>query len=205
MSLISRCSGGIFVGTVAMLLVCNEAIGQTQKIAPQKPALDSAEQFAAALWEKFSVVCQISGGSSTTFVAFPVDRSPSLITELVEFRGAWRKVVPLTLTEADRLNGVQSRAMALIGGAAIRTSRHWVNGINWSDWRDITKKSIPATLKDLNFGDIYAPIVLVIEKHDNRWFCTHRPWSKEMFELSSLDPVPLSCATLIHEHPGPAH
>jgi len=207
LSLLAKFFKHDFVAVIVMLAVFNNAIGQTQKGDPQKSkgVPNSAETVASALWQKFSVACPIPGESPATFVAFPHERSPSLITELVEFRGAWKKVVSLNLTEADRLNGVQARAIALMGGSAARKSKDWEGSLTWSAWRDISKKSIPETLKDLNYRDIYAPIVLVIEKHNDQWYCTERPWSKKLFELGSLDPVPLSCTKLIGEQLSTAH
>jgi hypothetical protein len=109
-----------------------------------------------------------------------------------EFSGAWTKFVSLDLTEADRLNGIQSRGMAVLGGTALRK----FDRKRWSEWRDLSHAAIPRSLLDSN-GD---QVIVVMEKRNNRW-CFKAGSAESSFDPDSFAASKKSCSILTSANP----
>ncbi|HTB11107.1 MAG TPA: hypothetical protein VK752_06040 [Bryobacteraceae bacterium] len=106
----------------------------------------SPEALAALLWQKMTMTCQVDVGGqmkTMTFIYYPGNNPVQVGSrdEVIEFGGAWTIFVPQQLKEVDRLNGIEFRGMAVLGGTARRQRFE----DRWGEWVDLSdvRRSLP--------------------------------------------------------------
>jgi hypothetical protein len=171
---------------------------QSSGVAPTSP-----ESVAASMWQKVAITCQVEIQGQlkpVTFfdyshdTAFPI----GLMGRLVEYSGAWTKLISVPLTEADRLNGIQYHGMNILGGTARRIYPY---PREWSEWRDISHERLPKSLVDYDYHwDHSELVIVVIEKRNNQWFFKG-PFRKDSLDLNALAVNKRSCSTLSSANP----
>ena len=120
----------------------------------------SPQAVAAEMWRKLLTTCP---GSSSTDAFFTRPDNG----DLFEFRGAYMKLVPMELTEADRLNGIQFRGFAVLRTSAYRLL---VDQGHWSEWSsgEAVVTIGPGTPWELD-GTDWSSVVVRIERRNNQW------------------------------------
>jgi hypothetical protein len=174
------------------------ALKQSSGAAPTSP-----ESIAASMWQKVAITCQVEIQGQlkpVTFfdyshsTAFPI----GLMGRLVEYGGAWTKLISVPLTEADRLNGIQYHGMNILGGTARRIYPY---PREWSEWRDISHERLPKSLVDYDYNWEHSELVIVvIEKRNNQWLFKG-PFRKDSLDLDSFAVNKRSCSTLASTNP----
>ncbi|MDP8983013.1 MAG: hypothetical protein M3O35_20750 [Acidobacteriota bacterium] len=170
----------------------------------------SPEALAASLWQKMTTTCQVNvqGQMKTmTFIYYPAHhpfKVGNVTEEFVEYSGAWTKFVPLRLTEADRLNGIQFQGMAILGGTAWRQSDSLQK--EWSEWRDLRDVKLPKWLggegDSASFDSGSDAFEMVkIEKRNNQW-SLKLPFSEGSVDPDFFAARKKSCALLTRASPG---
>ena len=117
---------------------------------------------------------------------------------LVEYRGAWTRLVPGVLTEADRLNGVEFKALAIMGATSQRSARlrkENASAITWSRWTDVSHEPIPRTYGENISYDFLALTIVELKKRANRWVYKS-PEAESPFDPDDFAPGRRSCAAL---------
>lgn len=171
---------------------------QSSEAAPSSP-----ESVAASMWQKVAITCRVEIQGQlkpVTFfdyshnAAFPI----GLMGRLVEYGGAWTKLISVPLTEADRLNGIQYHGMSILGGTVRRIYPY---PREWSEWRDISHERLPKSLVDYDYDWEFSELVIVvIEKRNDQWLFKG-PFRKDSFDLDALTANKRSCATLSSANP----
>jgi hypothetical protein len=180
-------------------------IGMIEGEAAQnsRGATESPEAVAAVIWRTILTTCPISGAATPAMFYVEPD------SDLYEFRNAWTRLVPRTLTDADKLNGVQFIGMAAFGGTSFRTIQRLPlpgTARQWSSF-EVGPKNMNAVksyddlyrYRDTNYKSVN------MEKRNGRW-------SLELYSLSggmghySLDTlaqvaIKKSCAELMSANP----
>jgi len=82
-----------------------------------------------------------------------------------EYRKPWSRLIPLNLTESDKLNGIQYHGLVVVSGSSYRS----FSGREWSSWdaSDLKSVSTPRLLAEARHQ--YSGAVLEIEKKNNEW------------------------------------
>ena len=109
------------LGAAFMLTVIargGQSKGQAQS---PKAAQNSPEAVAESIWQKITTTCAATSRSAPQVFLEDDGQAQMIRTRrLYEFRDVWTMYLPEKLSEADRLNGVQSRGVSVLGYSASR-------------------------------------------------------------------------------------
>jgi hypothetical protein len=149
-------------------LICN---GQIQR---PNGTPGTAEAVAAASWKRITTTCSVvsQGRKETmTFLFYPKEMRDSGTGNfgLVEYSGAWTKLISMEVTAADKLNGIQFHGMAVLGGEA---RRHIYDGLyDWSAWKQVQRQDIPGSVHQYLYGTGQTRefVLFVLEEQNNQW------------------------------------
>jgi hypothetical protein len=159
------------------------------------------------MWQKVLVKCPIQGSTSpTTFFSYPKGKQdPPKWAHFKEIREAWTKLLPEELSAADRLNGVQFRGFALLGGSATRSfPQPFKSPEQWEQWEDISKdKPNTATFYRKATEIEWLGVFISIEQRDQHWsFRVHEGgFVHRSFDPDSMAADKRSCAVLTTANP----
>jgi hypothetical protein len=179
-----------------VLMICGSATCQAQsKLTKQSSATGPAgslEAVVAGLWPKITFICPVNtNGQIENMTFFLVD------SNIVEVSRPWRKLLSENITEKDRLNGIQSRAWAVLGGGAYR----FRYGSIWGPWKDFEQF---ANVQSTQSPSYVFTTVAVEMKHGKWTFSTWNGtagnfnWSDE-FDPNHIPANRPSCDVLTSE------
>lgn len=182
----------------------NKGQAQSPKAEPNSP-----EAVAAVMWGKVLTKCPVSGSpaSTTTFFSYPREEGNPTWASLIEVREAWTKLLPEELSAADRLNGIQFRGFAILGGSA---ERYITTGkTRWSEWADISRHVAPKAAKAFRRETLvdWPGVFITIEQRNHQWSFSVLGHSDDVLQDSqSFNPDSMaaktrSCAILTTVNP----
>jgi hypothetical protein len=180
-------------------------IGVAEAQTPTASRAASPEVIAAAAWQRITTTCQ-ENGQKITLLSLP-DDALSDSYRLMAYSDAWTKYVPMQVTAADKLNGIELHGMAILGGAA---RKHvYRNGKEWSEWITAGPQ-----LPDSPFQYVFGPgehkryFMFVMEERSHQWLfkVPHQGLDRvnlsEAIDLDALTTKKQACDAL---HPGTRH
>ena len=207
------CPPGLVAGVLtlvsASLMMC-----QSPPPASMRSLLNAdtpPERVKDLLFATILTTCPIQRTSSTaTFFPHPKgDLYHSGV--LYEYRNAWKKLVPMKLTEANRLYGLQFKGVAVLGASVYQFMDPNPPGDRkraWSGWEDMQPPRIdlnPILSESLSGAE--NGVLVMMEKRNNEWFFSM--WTghllsghvKKDFDPDSFAAHKASCAVLTSADP----
>jgi hypothetical protein len=190
---------GSWVPSAAAVFVAYCAVGvltgQNQPNASMRRALTaqtSPERVKELLLTTMFTTCPRPGAALPTMFLKQ--------TSLHEYDDAWTKLIPLPLSNAERLDRIQYRGLVVVGGAAWRyfpsTDGEWSRRV---DSRHIGR----ATTRELLYYAAtfkFEGAVILIEKKNNEWsFTLNGPES--FIEPDEFSPKKISCSAAMSDNP----
>jgi hypothetical protein len=166
--------------------------GRQKGQAPSaKPAPNSPEAVAAAMWQKITTTCPVQGSSKPT--RFYEESVYNLLDKLKgrkvsEYRDTSTEYLPDDLSEADRLNGIRFRGAAVLSCSTIRH-------IEIDNMNPLAPRAWSSFL-DCNPGG--GQVVVNMEQRNGQWFYALKRWE---FNPDSIAANKRSCAALASADP----
>jgi hypothetical protein len=175
---------GPFVAFVALVSVNGKGQAPSTKPAPNSP-----EMVAAAMWQKITTTCPVQGSAKPT--RFYEEAVYNLLDKLTgrkvtEYSDASTKYLPDQVSEADKKNGIQFRGGAIL---SCSTNRH----IEFDNFNPLAPRA---------WGEYFdcrgGQMVVNMEQRNGQWFFALRRWK---FNPDSIAANKRSCAALTSADP----
>jgi hypothetical protein len=179
--------------------------GKRQSQASMRNALNahtSPERVKDLLLANILSTCPLPGSTSPAVFVY---RNHSL----EEYRGAWNRLVPFNLTEADRLNGIQYKAWVVMSGSSFRRFDAYKG--QWSSWasaRDLEQQTTPSALaRGSNRNMLFAGLhqmqgfAVSMEKKNNQWSFRIEWDGGGPLDPDTLSAEKLSCSAAMSANP----
>jgi hypothetical protein len=194
----------------AAVMMCQS---QPQPVSMRKlTAQTSPERVADLLFETILTTCPVPG--STSPAVFFYDDTGLKVGRtgpktLFEYRGSWTKLYPYPIREADKLNGVQYKGLAVLGAPAVRyvEDRDRAAARHWPPSFQARSELRPSDQIIYNSGAEHSNSVmlaLTIVKKNNQWFIG-QGWDPDLERAAvDLDTIALhkkSCSVAMSANP----
>jgi hypothetical protein len=170
---------------------------EDQKPASMRPALTSEaspERVKDLLFATILTTCPVPGeGSPAVFfyddTGLKVGRTGP--KTLFEYRNTWTKLYPYPLREADRLNGIQYKGLAVLGAPAVRHFEYRQDRNAQRQWQSWQSRSELKPGEDIIYNSSVdhsnsVMLAFTIVKKNNQWSILHG-WDPYL-ERAPVDP-----------------
>lgn len=211
------------IGVIALLTMISTALmtGQS-KSQPQRSmhgalsAQTPAERVKDLLFETIVTTCPVGGSSSPAMFFYDENgawgREPRVVVRrtLFEYRGAWNKLYQYPLREADKLNGIQFKGLAVLGAPAVRAFEYYDDlpalQQKWSSWE--SRSNLRPASEIIYNGNIEGSSAVVLAvtmlKRNNEWSFRvgwGEPDARHSFDPDTVASQQKPCSVAINSTP----